>query len=353
MIYDEILKFFGQQNFALVNTNAANVTVLRNTDGRAQIFCALIDNEKRAAWGASQILALNEKLRSFGGGYNDVLFIVVTDDLERDKSLARLSGVRVWIANAYDRRLYVYEDQPEDFYGLRLGIEETIAGELYPERGASGSGTGKKRSKVPYKIRTAPYVTIALIVINVIYFTLAATGGSLSDTGYMLKIGANYGVYVFERGQVWRIITSMFLHFSFSHLAGNMFYLGIAGYNLEKTAGHLKFFLIYMLSGIGAGVISAGYYYLTSANTISAGASGAVYGLIGAMLFVTFKNRGRLRSPQMFLRIGIIIVFLYYSNFAESGVDKAAHIAGFIFGLLLSWILLGTGKGRQSRRQRS
>lgn len=351
MIYDEILKFFGQQNFALVNTNAANVTVLRNTDGRGQIFCALIDNERQMTWGPSQILALNEKLKIFGGGYNDVLFIVVTGDADRDKSLAQLTGVRLWLADGYYRRLYVYENQPEDFYGLRLGIEETIAGELYPERGEIRPAAGRKKRGVPYKIRTAPYVTIALILVNVAYFTLIATRGSLSDTGYMLKMGANYGVYVFERGQVWRIVTSMFIHFSFSHLAGNMFYLGIAGYNLEKTAGHLKFFLIYMLSGIGAGVISAGYYYLTSANTISAGASGAVYGLIGAMLFVTFKNRGRLRSPQMFLRIGIIIVFLYYSNFAETSVDGAAHIAGFVLGLLLSWIFLGTGKGSAGRRR--
>ena len=349
MIYDEILKFFGQQNFALVRTNAAHATVLRNTDGMTQIFCVLIDNEKQIAWGPSQILTLNEKLKVWNGGYNDVLFIVVTTDTDRDKSLARLTGVKLWLADGYYRRLYVYENQPEDFYGLRLGIEETVAGELYPERGGAIPAAGRKRRRVPYKIRTVPYVTIALIFLNVAYFTLIATRGSLSDTGYMLKMGANYGVYVFERGQVWRIVTSMFIHFSFSHLAGNMFYLGIAGYNLEKAAGHLKFFLIYMLSGIGAGVISAGYYYLTSANTISAGASGAVYGLIGAMLFVTFKNRGRLRSPQMFLRIGIIIVFLYYSNFAQSGVDGAAHIAGFALGLLLSWIFLGTQKGNTHR----
>ena len=346
MIYDDIRNFLGQQNFALTATANPEITVLRNQGNGCEIFCALIDNTRKV-WGPSQIQALNEKLLNFNGTYNDVLFLVVTDDVERDKQLSQLYRVRLWLVDELQGRLLVYENQPEDFYGLRLGIAETAAREIYPDEGLRKGF--KSKNRFLNKINSMPYVTAALIIVNVAYFAFTAAGGSLSSSAYMLRMGANYGVYVFEKGQIWRLLTSMFLHFSFSHLAGNMFYLGVAGYNVEKAAGHLKFFLIYMLSGFGAGLVSAGYYYLTGAGTISAGASGAVYGLIGAMVIITYKNRGRIRSPQMFLRIGIILLFLYYSNFTDDGVDWPAHIAGFVFGVILSFIFIGAGKNKKYR----
>lgn len=348
MVYDNIIKFLGQLNFALVQSAYSGITILRNTEGGKQIFCALADNTK-TVWTQQQILSLNSRLVNFGGTYNDVLFLIVTDDVERDKPLSQLYGVRLWIIDAFTGRLFVFENQPEDFYGLRLGISENAAGEMYPDK--DPAKRYKAKSAAAYKFKTSPYVTAALILANVVYFVFTATQGSLSDTSYMLAMGANYGVYVFEKGQVWRLLTSMFMHFGFSHLFGNMFYLAAAGYNLEKAVGHLKFFLIYMLSGLGAGLVSAGYYYLTGANTISAGASGAVYGLIGAMVWLTFRNRGRIRSNRLFVRIGIIIVFLYYSNFTSDTVDAAAHIAGFLFGLMLSFFLC-TGKARSAERKK-
>lgn len=346
MIYDEIMNFLGQQNFALARTTLADVTILKNKAADCDIFCVIIENTGGHAYGPSQIADLNARLKYFNGIYNDVLFLVITDDLQRDKILSQISDTRLWIVDEPERRLFIYEGQPEDFYGLRFGIEETIAGERYPQKGIPQKRNFKANAKC--KIESLPYVTIILIAVNVLYFILVAANGSLSNSSYMLKMGANYGVYVFQKWQVWRILTGMFMHFSFSHLLGNMFYLGVSGYNLEKTAGHLKFFLIYMLSGIGAGLVSAGYYYLTDPATITAGASGAVYGLLGAMLYVTFRNRGKLRSPQMFLRIGIILIYLYYSNFTQTGIDGAAHIAGFVFGLILCIILLG-GKKNERR----
>ena len=338
-VYNDIRNCLGQQNFALTATSNPDITVLRNREGSAEIFCVLVDNTGGRAWSASRLLAINGRLVNFGNAYNDVLFIVVTDKPQRDEPLAAAQGMKLWLADERERMLLVFENQPEDFYGLRLGIEETVAEEMYPERKSPHSGTRRRP-----KTDSLPYVTIILIAVNIVWFVILMLNGSLSDSEYMLRMGANYGVYVFEKFQYWRLITGMFMHFSVSHIAGNMFYLAVAGYNLEKGAGHLKFFLIYMLSGTGASLVSAGYYYLSGTNTISAGASGAVYGLIGAMLFLTYRNRGRIRSSQLFLRFGIILVFLYYSNFsefAEDGIDGAAHIAGFVFGFLLSAVLLG------------
>lgn len=344
MLYNEIRTFLGQQNFALTATVNQELTILRNYDYGREIFCVIINNSRGRRWGVGPIRSLNERLTHYNGAYNDVLFLVVTDDAERDKDLSQIPQTRLWIADERLHRLFVYENQPEDFYGLRYGIAETVSGRLGTDRRYPGTQTGRFAGS---RINTFPFVTAALIAANVVYFIILSVLGPTDDTAYMISMGANYGEYVFQNFEIWRLVTSMFMHFSFSHLAGNMLYLGIAGYNLEEQTGHLKFFIIYMLSGIGASLVSAGYYYINGGNTISAGASGAVYGLIGAVLFMTYRNRGRMRSHQMFLRIGIVMIFLFYSNFTSEDVDVAAHISGFIFGALLSFTLLG---GKNERR---
>ena len=182
-----------------------------------------------------------------------------------------------------------------------------------------------------------------------IWFIILVAGGDAGDASYMISKGASYGPYIFENYQFWRLVTNMFMHFSASHLLGNMVYLGIAGYSIERAAGHWKYLALYMLSGFGASVISAAYYYMTGQNTVSAGASGAVYGLIGAAVYLMIKNRGRMRPGMLWLRIGVILIFLFYSNFINSGIDAVAHAAGFVFGILLSFVFL-SGKKRNTRR---
>ena len=344
MVYDNILKFLGQQNFALTRTAERNITILRNYEAGREIYCVLIDSTAGSIWSPSRVRSINERLTYYNGAYNDVLFLVVTDNVERDRILAQADGVRLWIIDDRTGELIVYENQPEDFYGLRFGIAQNASVDFYPE---GGRKSGSSKTGVFSGIERIPYVTVVLIAANITYFIILLLNGALSHTSLMLRMGANYGVYVFERFQYWRLISAMFMHFSLSHLAGNMLYLAAAGYNLEKRIGHLKFFLIYMLSGFGANLVSAGYYYLAGSNTVSAGASGAVYGLIGAILYITVKDKKNIRPRRLYLRIGIILVFLYYSNFTADGVDAVAHIAGLVFGFLLSIALLGRGKAKK------
>ena len=191
------------------------------------------------------------------------------------------------------------------------------------------------------KRRFIPYVTLGLIGVNVIYFIIVALGGSPSDPAYMLYRGADYAPLVFKEHEFWRLLTSMFLHFSFRHLSGNMIYLGLVGWSYERITGHLKFFLIYLLSGIGGNVVSCAYHQLTHTPVVSAGASGAVYGIIAIVVYITFITRKRFAPGMLFYRIGIMLVFLFYSNFGNgAGVDVAAHVGGLLFGGLLCLLLL-------------
>ncbi len=334
MVYDDIIKYLGQQNFAAAASSNREMAILFNREQDRGIYLVVIDSGYRT-WGLQTLESINRQLidHSAGVGSNEILFIVVSKNPDRDKYLAG-SGLNVWIADTVSRRLMIYENQPDDFFGIRQGIEQSLAGQA-----EAGAAKDKKNF---------PTITVVLVALNVAYFLVTAGMGKLGSTNYMLTMGANNGALVFKDFQLWRLVTSMFMHFSLQHLAGNMIYLAFGGYSVERSLGHVKFLLLYMLSGIGASLVSAAYYYLTNSPTVSAGASGAVYGLLGALIYLTFFNRGRIKKPQVFARLGMVLFFIFYSNFVSDGVDIAAHIAGLIFGFLLCIAFIG-GKKNEKR----
>ena len=209
-------------------------------------------------------------------------------------------------------------------------------------------------SKIAEMVRQKkfPYITVILIVLNVVYYFIVAAGGSTYQSTYMISMGANCAPFVFEQHEYWRILTSMFMHFSFQHLAGNMVYLGIVGFSYEHVVGHWKFLLVYMLSGIGGGVVSSAYYQLTGEAVVSAGASGAVYGLIAMVIYLMYTARKRTGAAPLMYRMVIVLVFLLYSNFAIGrGVDIAAHLGGLAFGFIVCFLFLPYKTSKKGKRQ--
>lgn len=212
-----------------------------------------------------------------------------------------------------------------------------------------GTGT-RTENRVGEMVREKriPYVTIVLIVLNVVYYFIVASGGSTNDLAYMISRGADCAPFVFEKHEYWRILTSMFMHFSFQHLAGNMIYLGLVGFSYENVVGHMKFLLVYMLSGIGGGVVSCAYYELTHQAVVSAGASGAVYGLVAMVIYLMYTARKRTGMRPLMYRMAIVLLFLVYSNFgAGRGIDIAAHLGGLVFGFIVSILFLPYGKKKK------
>ena len=339
MVYDEILQFLGQQNFALTNVTGANFHVLANREGGEMLFCVPMRSGDGKYVSESLLNTLcYQALRNYSS-YN-ILFILVTDNVERDKHLAQMVGINIWIVDEQTRDLMIFENQPDDFYGLKYGLMQTI----------KGSFEARKQAVLGRK--NIPIVTIVLIAINVIWFIILALKGDVNSASYMASMGASYGPYVFERFQIWRLITSMFMHFGLMHLMGNMIYLFLAGLSLERVIGHWKYLALYFLAGFGASLISTAFYYMRGSDVVSAGASGAIYGLIGAVVVLTFKTRGRTGRGAMWLRIGVVLLFLFYSNFMNTRVDAVAHIAGFGLGILLMIALNAIG-GKEKKREKS
>lgn len=188
--------------------------------------------------------------------------------------------------------------------------------------------------------------TILLAAINVIVFFILTSQGMTEDGLFLLEHGAMYVPRIMEDEDYYRLFSSMFLHFGFEHLMNNMVTLVLLGWNLEIEIGKFKFLVIYILSGLGGNFLSAWYELWTADYSISAGASGAIFGVIGALLYVAMRNRGRIGDISGRGIVFMIILSLYY-GFTSSGVDNLAHIGGlitgFVLGILLYWKRNGKG----------
>jgi rhomboid protease GluP len=137
----------------------------------------------------------------------------------------------------------------------------------------------------------------------------------------------------------------MFMHADWSHLINNMIVLLFVGDNLERAAGKFRYLFIYLSSGILAGITSISYNmwkdygdFSFEHSVFSIGASGAIFGVVGAMLYIVIVNKGRLEDIST-RQIILFIVFSLYGGIANSRIDQAAHVGGFLAGLLLAAIL--------------
>ena len=189
-----------------------------------------------------------------------------------------------------------------------------------------------------YKIMRNAICTNCIVLANIIVFVVLELNGSTLDTKFMLESGAALAPLIIDYGQYFRLFTSMFLHFGIEHLFNNMLVLFFIGDNLERAVGKIKFILIYLLSGLGASTLSCIYNYSKGEVVVSAGASGAIFGVIGALLYVVIVNKGRLEDMTS-TRLGLLALFSLYHGFTESGIDNIAHIGGFLCGLVLAILL--------------
>ena len=340
MISDYLENCLLRQGFKRTGTAGENARILQRPEQGRMLSVVLIDSQNGRHWNTSAIQTLDAELRKLTRAgdsliYGDPLFLIVTGQPEEDAALVRIPGTAVWLADVYTRNLMIYEDQPSDYYGLRSALEAVLSGEDMEAARAPSGGTASQ----PLTWKTFPWVTAALILANVVYFIVLKVKGDPSDGEFMFRMGANYAPAILREHQYWRLLTAMFMHFGVAHLLSNMLYLVLVGYRLERAQGHVRFFLLYMLGGLIASFVSVLYYQFTKDPAICAGASGAVYGLIGAMLVLMIRNRNRNAIRSGIPRVAFIILFIVWSSTASEGVDAAAHIGGLVAGALLSLAL--------------
>ena len=192
------------------------------------------------------------------------------------------------------------------------------------------------------EIRKEP-ATMALILINVLVFIAVEFTGTSQDAWHVLEYGAAYTPYIIQNGEVSRLFTSMFLHFGIEHLVNNMLVLFVLGSRLERVIGKIRFLLIYLLGGIAGNVVSLLLELKTQEFSVSAGASGAVFAVMGAMIYIVIRNQGWLGDLSM-RQILVMAAFSLYFGFASTGVDNTAHVGGMVSGFFLAVIFYHPGR---------
>ncbi len=218
---------------------------------------------------------------------------------------------------------------------LKKGIKECTMTQQewnYPQQ----SGNCNKNSRNGQEI---PWVMAGLAALNLLVFLYSFRRpewaiGYLADSGRCLM-----------QGEYYRLLSSMFLHVESGHLFNNLLLLYFAGEMMEKEVGHIKSLLICLGAGLCGNLLSDGIQIWQADYVNSLGASGVVFGIFGALLWIVLQYRGRWKQITL-PRICIMLLLTLYNGFTSVYVDNAAHVGGLAGGFLLAMLLYRRPKER-------
>ena len=182
---------------------------------------------------------------------------------------------------------------------------------------------------------------VTSLCLNPLVFLLQTFTGGSTNTFNLVRLGAQHGPSI-EEGEYWRLVTAAFLHIGFLHLAFNSLCLWQLGRLLERLFGATHFAFLYLLSGVAGTLCSFFLNEFVAPRTVSAGASGAIFGVAGAMLVGGLRYADQIpESLQKAFGTGALpfIAFNLYYGFTRPGIDNYAHIGGALAGAMCGWVL--------------
>jgi rhomboid protease GluP len=263
------------------------------------------------------------------------MFSVVWGNYRSDIRSLLTTDKACWFADLSENKLVRFEFQESDFYGLHGIVEEALA--------EARSGYLIKSRE----IAAFPILNVIIIGVNILAYIVLEYLGDTLDAEFMMEHGALYPTLVLMHQQWYRVVTSMFMHFGITHLVGNMFLLYFLGEAMEAELGKGKYISVYFVSGIGGSLLSIFSMVWKDEYAVAAGASGAVYGVIGAMLYVAIRNKGRLwnfTKQRMLLLIGVGIYFCITAK----GISNYAHLGGLVTGIIMAVLLYHKKPGQEN-----
>src|SRR5919109_5249202 len=179
-----------------------------------------------------------------------------------------------------------------------------------------------------------PRFTYIFLTINIVMFLLMSLAGGTTDEPVLMAFGVKSNTEI-DQGQTWRFVTPIFIHIGLLHLFFNSYALWMVGPQVEKLYGGARFVILYVLTGV-AGVYGSYAYH---PNTISAGASGAIFGLFGVLLVFGIRYRNSI-PPEFKRAVGTgvlpVIVINLIIGFTIPAIDNSAHISGLLAGAVLA-----------------
>lgn len=187
-----------------------------------------------------------------------------------------------------------------------------------------------------WKVQPVNLLLIFLIVLIYLWEVLIQHNFTI-DVQTLFKLGAEYTPAIVQYGQWWRLITAGFLHVNITHILFNLVVMYFIGKLLEWQIGHVRYFILFMVAVISGNVWSMA---LGDLNGVSAGASGGIYGLFGAVIAIGILDRYHdfwKRESQL---IGFVVAMSIIFAIFQSGVDIWAHIGGGVAGLVMAPMLI-------------
>lgn len=184
-----------------------------------------------------------------------------------------------------------------------------------------------RQADVVRQANAAPVVSFTLIGLNAIIYLIQVVVG-------VDKVAGDWGMWpvgVAGNGEWWRLFTAAFLHGSWLHIIFNMYVLYALGPTLERILGHTRFLILYVMAALGGGVAS---YLFSSMNTLSVGASGAIFGLMGALVVAGKRLRYDITQVLALLAVNVVIGFI------SPGVDWRAHLGGLVVGAAVAAVFV-------------
>ncbi|MCM1040002.1 MAG: rhomboid family intramembrane serine protease [Ruminococcus sp.] len=291
---------------------------------------------------------INDFFREKGMSEIHILSLLISPDTEKSRVLCG-NDAFCWLIDPVENRLLIHENQVADFYGMKKILEDflyDISAGAYAQQETGERESAARKGYLDKEESTAAgaWVNIGLILLNVILFVICTFTDDL-----LYNIGA-FSIYnIIEDHEWYRIFSSMFLHADIGHLVSNMLVLYYIGNVIEKHVGHLSYMVLYFLSGFVGSIFYAGYELLTGNYMCSVGASGAVFGVEGALLMLALLHKGELADVTVG-RIVFTIFFALYCGFTSSYVNNAAHVGGVLSGFLMAgifWLLSPKLKKKQ------
>lgn len=177
------------------------------------------------------------------------------------------------------------------------------------------------------------YVTLLILFVNIIGFILCTQMGEV-----VYNVGSMNAEKILVEGQYYRLLSSMFLHADIGHIVSNMIFLVGLGQMIEQAIGHVRFGVLYLLSGLGADICSMLYSIIIGELYNSVGASGAIFGLIGALFVLVAMHNGKFGGVSIG-RLLFAVAYMIYTGASSESVDNSAHVGGLVCGMLIMAVM--------------
>lgn len=334
MKLEELENFFNEYGYYKIPSNLPEFTFFFRAERTFVNVFHVVDYRSGLYISEDQYSHLKETIIAFFKEKHveevHILSLLICMDVPKAKQLCG-NDPFCWIIDPLENRLIVRETQTADFYGMRGQLEDF----LYK----IAVGAYKEQDTVEQNITARPrkfaqiwsaYITFLLIVCNVMLFIICTFTGEV-----LYNKGAFSVMNLIGEGSWYRLVSAMFLHWDVGHLVSNMLILYYIGSVVERKMGHLPYLILYLVSGLAGNILSAGYELYTSEFMISAGASGAIFGVEGALIVLVLLSRGRIEHMTLG-RVVFAVVFSLYCGFTDSNINNAAHLGGIMMGFVLT-----------------